>query len=480
VRIEGAVFRNGDRRIGEIILRAPEARYPFVLSLPQSDTERLILGRLEKLGVPVQWETRVVDLVVDADHVAATLELANGERRRVESAWLVGCDGAHSDVRTRLGVPFRGEREPEWFTLADVQTDWELSRDRAHIFFHRDGPLAIFPLPSANTIRIIAPLLKESSDGAPQPCLESFERLVRQRSGQSVRLHHAIWLSNFRISRRIVDRYRAGRILLAGDAAHVHSPVGGQGMNTGLHDAFNLAWKLALVERCQAEATLLDSYHHERYPIGLRTLRCTRLATKVITLRSRFAQGLRDFVVARVSRCVGHRMFRAISMLDIDYRQSSLVEDQGEAGAGIKSKGLRAGDRAPDFPVHSSSAGFDRFHEALRSTKHVLAWFDDGQTGPSTEAEVDLAGALDELARNYAEILECYRICHGGIAEGGTCWVGLLAAEPSATDFGTRMLYLIRPDGYIAWRGPAGRLSRLETYLERWFSAARLGSLVAL
>ncbi len=476
IPLRAVSIANCGRQIGTVKFQSAETRFPFVLSLPQSDIERLLIERLEELGVRVEWNTRLVEFVSESTGVRCTIEHHTGGNETATAGWLIGCDGAHSVTRKQLGVSIEGERTPEWFALADVKTDWGLSPNEVHIFIHSDGPLAVFPLPTPRTFRLIAPLLHSPADEEPKLDLSAFERFVKDRAGQTVHLTDPIWLSSFMISRRIVNSYRVGRVLLAGDAAHLHSPVGGQGMNTGLHDAFNLAWKVAMVHRGTAPDSLVDTYQEERHPIGERTLSHTHLATMVLTMKNHFAQSLRDRLLAGVLRLpsVGKKVFEAISMLEINYRQSPIVEDCATSKNPLNvlwgTDRPRAGDRAPDFDLAAAdSSGPKRFHELLRTTQHVLAWF---RTADSSDQHFP---QIEELSRRYREVLSCCRVGPDApalSADSSSAWTKVVPRTEGkrALPYRVPLVYLIRPDGYIAWRGMPNEWDRLSAYLARCFS----------
>jgi hypothetical protein len=378
-----------------------------------------------------------------------------------------------------VGIPFAGTRLPEWFALADVVTDWQLPRDQISLFASPRGSLAVFPLPSERTYRIVAPLPDEPVEREPNIDPSRVEEIVWQRSEQRVALRESPWISSFLISRRIVDRYRAGHVFLAGDAAHVHSPVGGQGMNTGIQDAFNLAWKLALVRQGLAAPELLNSYDQERRPIGERTLRGTARATRLVTLKNRFAQRIRDRVMAAITRqsWIGPRLFRTVSMLDIHYRASVVVEDALQVGTlegvwGSAGKLPRAGDRMPDFSIRSPGglASISRLHELLRTFKHVLLLFSNAAGDVSH-------GRLGGIARRYSELVESFQIAREARNEDCRAeWIERFIPDgitPTVAGLLRReAVLLVRPDGYIGWRGGLTRTDALEAYLERWFRAS--------
>ncbi|WP_219415864.1 FAD-dependent monooxygenase, partial [Pseudonocardia nigra] len=222
--------------------------------------------RLQDLGAAVEWGRAVTEVTAAADGVRA--RLADGDE--VAAGWVVGCDGAHSRVRKTAGIGFPGVPLVERFLLADVRAELPVPRDTVPVWLDGDEMLAAFPLPGEHLWRLMAP----APAGEPSDVLATLAGLLEQRAGlPASAVGEAVWTSTFRFHRCLADGYRRGRVLLAGDAAHIHSPFGGQGLNTGLGDAENLAWKLALVAHGRADFALLDTYEAERRPVAADVLR---------------------------------------------------------------------------------------------------------------------------------------------------------------------------------------------------------------
>ena len=255
--------------------------FPFALSLPQADTEAILRKKLAENGISIEYGTELVGFAQDRKGVRVVLR-QEGRESHLFTQWVVGCDGAHSSVRHILGAPFEGIRMRDRFVLADVEADSPFPEDEGQAFLSGHGVLAMLPL-GRGRFRIIA-------DRAPD--LESLDideirRLVRERLPREIPIRNPSWLSQFVITRRQVRHYREGHVFLAGDAAHIHSPVGGQGMNTGIQDAFNLGWKLALYIQGLGTAELLSSYGSEREPVARGVLRLTHRLTQLVTMRNR-------------------------------------------------------------------------------------------------------------------------------------------------------------------------------------------------
>ncbi|MEV6487818.1 FAD-dependent monooxygenase [Actinoplanes sp. NPDC051633] len=291
----------------------PLVKRPGAL-MSQAVVEERLRERLAELGGHVEWNTEVGDLAYDG--------------------WIVGCDGAHSAVRKLAGIGFPGVPLIERFLVADIHADLPLSRNAVHTCVRGNEMFGLFPLPGADLWRILTP---------EQEGRELGELLAEYTAFPATAIKSVDWVSTFRIHRRLAYTYRSGRVLLAGDAAHIHSPFGGQGMNTGLGDAENLAWKLALVDTGRAAESLLDTYEAERRPIAVEVLSNTSSMTGLMLGRNAPARLVRDHVVVPLMNrpFVQRRIAEASSQLRISYRG-------GPLGSAYPRRGLRSGDRVPD------------------------------------------------------------------------------------------------------------------------------------
>ncbi|MBV8956745.1 MAG: FAD-dependent monooxygenase, partial [Solirubrobacterales bacterium] len=255
-RVGGVVFHLGGRHRAQVRFGGLDTPYPFLLTLSQEHTQRILDQRLESLGVSIERGVDVLDVRQDGTGAQLLVGGPGKEREQTLHAdWVVGCDGVHSIVRRRVGLAFDGEDYGQDWLMAEVVTDRPLRSDRFHIFAHTGAVLAMFPL-SSKRWRLFLPQVPNRGVARQAPDMEEIERLVAQRGPKGMRVTDATLLATFRCYLRSTKTIRSGRVLIAGDAAHVHSPAGGQGLNTGLHDAFNLGWKLALVAQGQSEPAL--------------------------------------------------------------------------------------------------------------------------------------------------------------------------------------------------------------------------------
>src|SRR5215470_3615696 len=285
-----AVIAHG-RRLARMPFAPHESPYAFVAMVPQDVTERLLVDHLRRKGGAPEYETSFVSAAQRPDHVSVTLD-QRGHRRELTAAFVVGCDGAHSAVRHLLHLPFEGAEYDDLYLLADAETNEALPADELQLCPSESGPVAIFPM-SATRRRIVATI--EIPEGNA-PSLKLVQTILRKRAPAEIEVSRLHWSSYFRVHHRQVAELRVGRFFIAGDAAHIHSPFGGQGMNTGLHDVWNLVWKLDMVLHGRADDRLLETYSTERRPVIRRVIEMTDLLTKVMATPHRLAQILRDAV----------------------------------------------------------------------------------------------------------------------------------------------------------------------------------------
>ncbi len=333
LRAAGASIRSGETILGAPRFEGIASAYNFALMIPQRDTERLLAAHLRSFGVTVERQVELVGFHAAEDGVEAHLRHADGREESVRTPWLIGCDGAHSAVRHGLGLVFAGAAQGDDWLLADIRLDGPDAPppDEIATYLHRDGPFVVFPIPGRRA-RIVATIGRtEAAQPRPDPTLADVQALIDRRAGGGFRASDPVWLTHFRINERKVAEYRRGRVVLAGDAAHIHSPAGGQGMNTGMQDAVNLAWKLAMVMRGEAAPALLDSYSPERSAVGDRVLRNAGRLTDMATLSHPAAQGARNLALRVLLgfHAVRDRMATTMSEIEIAYAGSPLSVGPG-------------------------------------------------------------------------------------------------------------------------------------------------------
>ena len=425
IPIEKVHLREGGREvaafeIGEI--GKGLSPYPFALSFPQDEHERVLGAWLEAAGVRVEWGTELVDFDDAGDRVRATLRTAGGDET-LEAAYLGGCDGARSAVRERLGVGFPGGTYEQLFYVADVEATGEAANGDLNGCLATDAFCVIFPIRTSGSFRLIG-IVPEALGRRESVTLDDLMPLVERLGG--LRISRENWFSTYRVHHRVADRFRVGRVFIAGDAGHVHSPAGGQGMNTGIGDAVNLAWKLAAVVGGRGDAAVLDTYEPERIAFARLLVESTDRGFTAIVDRGVGGRLLRGFLIPHLFpiltrfRAVRRLAFRTISQTRITYRGGALAV--GAAG------GVRGGDRLPWV------ASADNF-APLAS----LDW------------QVHVYGRVDERLGAFGRVpVHAFSWSEGaraaGLAEGA--------------------LYLVRPDGYVAFASREQDVDALARFLD--------------
>jgi 2-polyprenyl-6-methoxyphenol hydroxylase-like FAD-dependent oxidoreductase len=406
----------------EELRNRPDIPYTTSLITPEWRVEEALRLRLTELGGAVEFGTLLQSFEQSDQGVSASV-VEGGVAQTIAASWLVGCDGGHSVVRKQAGIAFEGEtRDEVRMIVADAEVDG-LDREAWHMWRQQEGFVSLCPLPSTNTFQYGASIAPRQ---APDLSLVHLQAMLERRSGRTdLRLREPEWSSLWRANTRLAQRYREGRVFLAGDAAHIHSPAGGQGMNTGIQDAYNLGWKLASVAK-GASPALLDSYEAERRPVA---------AGVLVLSNARLEQVLKE-------KGMPTRRDASTLQLDVNYRGSALARDDRD-----DTFQLRAGDRAPDATRLMTVGGERRLFDLTRGGRFTL---------------LDFGGSL-RVRESSAFELRTLRVvaqptCHGEIADTA----GHLASAYGATD---RSLVLIRPDGYVALISDAGDVSAVSGYL---------------
>ena len=341
-----ARFVVAGKPLATIPLANEEHLLPAGVFIPQSETEKILIAALAEQNLQVAWQTKLVELAVDADGVTCQLETPHGPEE-VRCSWLIGCEGAHSVVRHHLNLDFPGESVDHRWILGDVEVDADTDPHEMIIENGPGGIVALFPV-GVSRWRIIA-------NGGPidpqhprrDPSEEELQAILNERTSGGWQITESYWRGEFRINERQVENYVHGRALLAGDAAHVHSPAGGQGMNTGIQDAANLAWKVALAWQGAADASLIETYQQERHPIGRDVLRATGRMLRAAMISNPIARHLRDVAlhIGMSLPAVRHNLTEFLSEETITLRGSRLC------GPGIKKAAVQPGDAFPDLAI---------------------------------------------------------------------------------------------------------------------------------
>jgi 2-polyprenyl-6-methoxyphenol hydroxylase-like FAD-dependent oxidoreductase len=403
--------------------------FPYMVIFPQDQHEEMLLEHLRRAGVEVERRTELVGFEERNDHVVARTRRADGVEEEHVAPYLAGCDGAHSRVREVLDVGFPGGTYERIFYVADVELRGPVANGELHIALDDADLLGVFPMKGANVGRLIGTLRQDEGQERELTWNDVSQRAVER---MKITVDRVNWFSTYRVHHRVAEHFSRGRVFLVGDAAHIHSPVGGQGMNTGIGDAVNLAWKLAAVLRRRADARLLESYEPERIGFAERLVATTDRAFTFATRDGPIARLVRLEAMPALApallnrRSVRRLMFRTVSQTLVDYRKSDL--SNGKAGS------VRGGDRLPW--VAPKNGGDDNFTPLASLDWQVHVY---GEVSPDLERTT---------ARRGLSLFNFH--------------------EPNGDDTGLarKAAYFVRPDGYVGLADPEARPDALERYLD--------------
>jgi 2-polyprenyl-6-methoxyphenol hydroxylase and related FAD-dependent oxidoreductases len=464
VRVHGAaVYGPNKTLLTRPSLDHLPTHYPFMLGIDQATTERLLRERLSALGVEVERPVEFIGLAQSASAVTVRLRSGTDAPRIEEFSYVVGADGARGTVRGALGLKLEGETLDATWITADVKIRWDRDPDEAVAFLSPEGLAFIAPM-NGDRWRVIVNLHKLSKAEGEAITLEDVQTIVRDRLGVQAPLYDPVWISPFNINTRMTPTMKVGRVFLAGDAAHVHSPVGGQGMNTGIQDGLNLAWKLAAVLKGQSGEPLLESYNAERHANARALLQKVGPMTKMVNLRQPVAVELRNMVIRVVGQLgFGATLARDFSMLGVGYPNSPAVEDHR---ASWLDRGPRAGERAPDAEdlLFGDDTPRRLFELWTGDSRHQLLLFSGRK--PKAEQLAELAGIAAEFG-GLEGFLRVLLITNEGFVPG--CAVDPDGIAHDAYGAEGPLLFLVRPDGYIGFRAPLADREALRRYLANWF-----------
>ncbi|AUX48853.1 hypothetical protein SOCE26_103960 [Sorangium cellulosum] len=412
----------------------PDVPYPEFWMVPQWRTGEILRDRLAGMGGRVELGAGLTHFTQDDEGVTATLTHPGGTEQ-VRADYMVGADGGRSFVRKSLGVGFLGEtEESDRSIIADVRADGP-DREHWHMWTNPAAPsnrVSLCPLPETEVFQFVAPV---AADEVPDLSLGALQKIFDDRSGRTdVRLHDLSWATIYRVNVRMSDRFRVGRVFLAGDAAHVHSPAGGQGLNTGIQDAYNLGWKLAAT-LAGAPARLLDSYEDERLPIAASVL---GFSTQ---LHRRGFKGQ----PAAAAPALDHD----VHQLKLNYRGGPLSRDERATPGGVQ-----AGDRAPDAHVQDANGAPARLFDILRGPHFTMLAL--GGESAATAARIN---------ERHGPLVRAYQVVRPGSSTGSDCLIDVDGTIHSGYGGHGATIVLVRPDGYLGLVTHSGTADRVSDYL---------------
>lgn len=388
-KIAGLTLSSGTKKVFTIDFAniSSLTKFSFALGLPQAETERLLAENLTRQGGTVERGVTLLDFSQTDQAVTANVQHADGRQEEITCDWLIATDGCHSAVRKKLNLNFAGAEIQEKFIMADVVLETDLNPNYFHTYSSPDGPFVFAPMPKST--RLICSVTRDSGiKDFAHPTLSDFEYIMAKRTPHVATIKSTVWISHFVAHHRMIENYCHGRIIFAGDSAHIHSPVGGQGMNTGMQDTFNLAWKLALIVKGKCQSGLLKTYNHERHPVAKKVLSGTTKMTHVVTLGNPLLIALRNrlmgflFAIKRVQQ----KVLLGVSELNVAYKPSNIIFDLDSQG-----KKLRAGQRAP-------------FPEICRGIKHTLLLFSGINSSEMHADEIKKLAA--EVSKSLADFFD--------------------------------------------------------------------------
>jgi 2-polyprenyl-6-methoxyphenol hydroxylase-like FAD-dependent oxidoreductase len=417
--------------------------YPYMLVLEQSKNERMLYDYVLAHGEDVRWQSELAGLKQDESGVVAEIKSAAGETQIVEAKYLVACDGAKSPVRHLLDLKFEGNTFERMFYVADARIDWEFSHDALQVCLAKHSIVAFFPMPGENRYRILGSFPEEFAKDEGDILYEEIEARIKSEAGLELDISEVNWFSTYKVHTRHVENFRKGRCFLAGDSAHVHTPAGGQGMNTGIQDAYNLAWKLAFVLKGKADEKILDSYNAERLENAENLLNSTDRMFNFLAGEDWFMNLIRLHLFPQLAgRALGIEkvrkdFFKMVSQIGINYRRHALSKRDGDQNFTVK-----AGDRMPYFLADGES-----IYDRLREPGFHLLSFSDGES--------NYEATRDEIAGDYTGLVD----------------FSVVPLYPHVAEiFGTNRPFnvLLRPDNYIGFISPDNSSKDLKDYFSEF------------
>ena len=464
---------SGKKKPVSVEMRGLDTRFPYLLVLPQAQTEEILEARLDEHGVAIERGVEFVGVEQShGDHVVSRVRLSDGSEERVHSRYLIGCDGAHSPVRRAVGLPFEGTTHDSVVFLAEVKIDGEeFVKSRITNFTAGRGFVSVLPFLGEYSRIFAVDFAKQHRAAGEELTLAELQDTVDAIVPMKLKMREPRWLTRFYAPSRQVPTNRVGRVFLAGDASHAHSPAGGQGMNTGLQDAFNLTWKLAMVLRGEAPEELLASYNAERHPVDARIQRETDMMLRSFLLRNPVLKAARDLAARTLVPLppVQRRLAGDLSGIGVNYRFTKVAREDSRRG--LPAGALRAGDRVPDLELWSAQQPLVRLYKLLREPGYALFVFAS-------------APRLGAYRRSLTSIVRAVNDAYGGevvrpyvVLDEGTP-NAVEAEAPVLIDFkgqfrgklgaGHGSVLLMRPDGYIAFHRSGHNLRALFAALEPW------------
>lgn len=462
--IEGLGFYGKGKPLGSLSTSRLKTMYPFMLGLSQHLTEEMYLQYLQENGVSIEFETALENICQTSDKVSVNLQKNDNITEELQVAWVIACDGGHSTVRDVMRLPCTGKSLTQYFVMGDLELDSTLPKNKVSIFFNTKGNCVAIPFDNSY-FRVLFEVsgLPEFAQHQ-QPSDDQIIKLFQERCPIEAKIKQVLWTSGFTIREKIISRYRVDRVFFAGDAAHLHSPAGGQGMNTGLQDTYNLAWKLAAVIKGEANYNILDSYQLERQPVAKAVIERATLLTKLGATDTKFFNYLRHFMMPLIFKSpLGEKFMTTNSQLAINYRDSRLSKEC------IKPTGPYAGERLLDCWLDDEKT--TRLMDFIGGQKPAILMF----TGVLRDSRLTkLMTIQQEIAARYGDLFRYFvaTVTDEAINQAEVTVIKdheqRLHRKYQVT---TPVIYFIRPDKYFGFRGRISDATTLMNYLQNIFIA---------
>lgn len=425
--------------------------FPYLLLYQQNKNERALLDNLTQNCCPVYWNTELISLQQEPGSVTAVIK-SNDEERQLICDWIIGADGAHSEVRKQSQIPFKGDTYPSFFYLADLKLNTDfLTDDYIRLFIDKENLSGFFPLPEKDCYRIIGTLpdkFEQSETVTADDMLPYLSDLTKS----TIKIEENYWFTTYKLHHRMAERFREQRCFLIGDAAHIHSPVGAQGMNTGLQDAYNLAWKLAGVINGQIRENILDSYASERMPVARTLLKTTDQAFNIVMSKSWFTRLYRQWILPNLlnlawkSTRLKTFFFKVVSQIGITYRESNINLHLS------KSTKVKAGDRVPYLKVYDEKKEIETdLHEWCAKPGFTLIVFGKFD-------EMFLFTIAKWITTKYPGFLNFFYLPPSG--------KNVEVFEAFEANPHKQMAIVVRPDMHIGYMNDVADLGMLDNYLQ--------------
>lgn len=451
----GLCFYDGGKLFAELNFAGLSSIYPFILALPQATTESILNDKLHQLSHHVEFSRELAEVHQNLGDIEVVIRHQDGVRELVRCDWLVGCDGSHSSVRDKCGFTFPGTDIDEQFVVADGTIDTFLPPDKVHVFASNGSILGIFPM-GEKYYRFAANLQL----GYQRKILTETElkELVTARSNGLLNAQQIDWISPFWIHSKMANELRQNRVFLAGDAAHIHSPIGGQGMNTGLQDAHNLAWKLALVIQGRSDEKLLDTYQQERLPVMKEIVKITDRFTRFMLIQNRMVGFLRKYLIKLAFNIpfIKRKITERLTQLAIHYQANLSIHVDGNTDFEAPSVGVRA----PDVKLSQG----DYFYDHMKDPLHHLIVFANDKDFFKT---LDKCKTMHiELLGPYKDLLQIHFVTPHVLDEPISQLIDDSYHMHKKYNIKNPTILMIRPDGYICYRSQTFSVENIKAYLE--------------